>query len=78
MPDQDDAPDRQDGVHEEHGLAAERLERALERIAASAHRAAAGGTHPVAEPIMDPGPTREVAARLDALIAQLRTALERD
>ncbi len=78
MPDQDDAPVPDGGVDEDQALAAERLERALERIAASAHRAASGGRHPAAESIMDPGPTREVAARLDALIAQLRTALDRD
>ena len=78
LPDQDDASAQDTGFSEEPGLAAERLERALERIAAAAHRAAAGGRLPASEPIMAPGPAREVAARLDALIAQLRTALDRN
>ncbi len=78
MPDQDDASAGNTGWSGEDDQAAERLERALERIAASAHRAASGAGRRSSEPIMAPGPTREVAARLDALIAQLRTALDRD
>ncbi len=77
MPDQNDLPAQDDGAPEDLNEAAERLERALERIALSAHRAASASREPAVEPIMDPGPTREVAARLDALIVQLRTALDR-
>lgn len=74
MSDQDDTAD----ADEEQALAAERLERALERIAASAHRASAGDRSQAGEAILDSGRTREVALRLDALIAELRTALDRD
>ena len=77
MPDQEDTAGPDAGDDQEQ--AAERLERALERIAALAHRAAAAGVRsPVSGDIPDPGRTREVATRLDALIAEVRTALDRD
>lgn len=76
LPDDDETASGPAGDDQE--LAAERLERALERIAASAHRAAAAGHAQQAGGILDPGRTREVATRLDALIAELRTALDRD
>ncbi len=77
MPDQDDGAAPLGVDHDDPVLAAERLERALERIAASAHRASASVARPTAVSLSDHGPTREVAARLDALIAQLRTSLDR-
>ncbi len=80
MPDQDDTAgtDADTDADGDQGLAAERLERALEQIAASAHRAAASGRSQAGEAMMDPDRTGEVASRLDALIAELRTALDRD
>lgn len=78
MPDYDEAPHAGGREPDEQDLAVERLERALERIAAAAHRAAAPDDAGSGGAIMDAGRTREVAARLDALIAQLRGALARD
>ena len=55
--------------------AADRLEQALERIAAVSAISAAHRTAPAAE--LPPGADNgEIAARLDALIARVRTALD--
>lgn len=56
---------------EDPAEAADRLEQALERIAArAAHRPAPGATLPSG------ADAAELAARLDALIARVRTALD--
>lgn len=73
LADQDDPAGRgaADSAGEDAEAAALRLERALERIAALAHDAP-GSAGSDAEPA---ALVREVAGRLDALIAQVRSAL---
>ncbi len=78
MPDEDHPtgamPD--DAAQDETRRAADRLERALERIAATAHSARpVGPDQSAGEPSADRVPMAEIAERLDAMIARLRSAL---